>query len=185
MGQTTMALTNSASASETLNYAHFMPATSWQNSDLFQAWADSVNDASEGQLEVRIFPAQSLGKAPQGYDNALNGIADIAWTVQGYTAGRFPLSQIVELPGLFETAEVGSCAFQKLYESGALDEEYAETHVLFVHTHGQGHIYTRDRAVRSLADLLGLKLRPPDHRHWQSFNGTWCRAGWHARTPYL
>ena len=150
-----------AQAAENLNYAHFMPPASWQNQTLFLDWADAVGKASDGELTVTVFPAQTLGKAPQGYDNVINNVADIAWTVQGYTAGRFPLSHIMELPGLFKRAEVGSCAFQKLYDSGALDEEYGETHVLFVHTHGPGHIFTREKAVTTLDDLSGLKLRRP------------------------
>lgn len=144
-----------------LNFAHFMPTGSWQHQQFFTAWERAVEEQSGGRIDVTIFPAQTLGKAPQGYDNARTGVADIAWTVQGYTAGRFPLSHIVELPGLFDTAAVGSCAFQKLYDSGALDEEYADTHVLFVHTHGPGHLHTRERPVTRLADLKGLKIRHP------------------------
>jgi TRAP-type C4-dicarboxylate transport system substrate-binding protein len=144
-----------------LNFAHFMPAGSWQHSEFFTAWEKAVEEQSGGRVDVTIFPAQTLGKAPQGYDNARTGVADIAWTVQGYTAGRFPLSHVVELPGLFETAEVGSCAFQKLYDSGALAAEYGDTHVLFVHTHGPGHLHTRDKPVTTLADLKGLKIRHP------------------------
>jgi len=144
-----------------LNLAHFMPPASWQNQELFTAWADAVSKESGGRINVTIFPAQTLGKAPEGYDNAKNGVADITWTLQGYTAGRFPLSQVVELSGLYDTAEVGSCAFQKLYDSGALDDEYSETHVLFVHTHGPGHLHTKGKAVTTLADLKGLKIRRP------------------------
>ena len=146
---------------QSLKYAHFMPASSWQNKTLFNDWADAVKKSSNGKLNISIFPAQTLGKAPAGYDNAKNGITDIAWTVQGYTANRFPLSQIIELPGLFKTAEIGSCAFQKLYDSGALDNEYKETHVLYVHTHGLGHLSTKEKAVTTLADLKGLKIRRP------------------------
>ena len=152
---------NTSTEKHSLKYAHFMPAGSWQNQTLFKDWAATVAKESNQALEVTIFPAQTLGKAPAGYDNAKNGIADIAWTVQGYTANRFPLSQIIELPGLFKTAEVGSCAFQKFYDSGALDKEYEETHVLYVHTHGLGHLSTKDKAVTTLADLKGLKIRRP------------------------
>ena len=147
--------------SQNLKYAHFMPASSWQNQALFKNWAGAVAKDSNGALGVTVYPAQTLGKAPAGYDNAKNGITDIAWTVQGYTANRFPLSQIIELPGLFDSAEVGSCAFQKLYDSGTLDKEYSETHVLYVHTHGLGHLSTKDKAVTTLADLKGLKIRRP------------------------
>jgi TRAP-type C4-dicarboxylate transport system substrate-binding protein len=148
-------------AESSLNFAHFMPAGSWQDRELFDAWARSVEEASDGRIAVTVYPAQTLGRAADGYDNAREGIADIAWTVQGYTAGRFPLSQIVELPGLFDSAEVGSCAFQRLHASGLLDAEYEDTRVLFVHTHGPGHIHTRETPVTALEDLEGLRLRRP------------------------
>lgn len=159
-GALALALTAGAQA-ETLRYAHFMSASSWQNQVIFEDWAAAVEEAAGEDLDVQVFPAQTLGKAAAGYDNAVMGIADIAWTVQGYTAGRFPLSQIMELPGLFDTGAVGSCAFQKLYDSGALDDEYEDTHVLFVHTHDPGHLHTGDTPVRSLEDMKGLKLRRP------------------------
>ncbi|WP_434287113.1 TRAP transporter substrate-binding protein [Celeribacter sp. SCSIO 80788] len=148
-------------ATETLRYAHFMSAASWQNQTIFEDWATAVEEASGGAVDVQVFPAQTLGKAAAGYDNAVTGIADIAWTVPGYTAGRFPLSQIMELPGLFKTGAVGSCAFQKLYDSGALDEEYADTHIIFVHTHDPGHLHTSKKPVYTLEDMKGLKLRRP------------------------
>lgn len=144
-----------------LRLAHFMPAASWQHTDLFEAWGKAVSEQSKGRIEVRVFPAQTLGKAVAGYDNAINRIAEVTWTVQGYTANRFPLSQIVELPGIFETAEQGSCAFQKLYQSGALGDEYKDAHVLYVHTHGLGHLHTRDKVVTRVADMKGLKIRQP------------------------
>lgn len=157
-----LGLATAAPAAEVdLNFAHFMPSASWQHQEFFTAWERAVEEQSGGRIDVTIFPAQTLGKAPQGYDNARTGVADIAWTVQGYTAGRFPLSHVVELPGLFDTAEVGSCAFQKLYDSGALEDEYGDTHVLFVHTHGPGHLHTSETPVTTLADLEGLKIRHP------------------------
>ncbi|WP_369856063.1 TRAP transporter substrate-binding protein [Candidatus Thalassolituus haligoni] len=148
-------------AEANLRFAHFMPKNSWQSERMFDSWKKAVEEQSAGRIQVTVFPAQTLGKAPAGYDNAKNGIADIAWTVQGYTAGRFPLSQIMELPGLFKTGAVGSCAFQKLYDSGVLDKEYEETKVLYVHTHSPGHLHTKDQVVTSLEDLKGLKIRRP------------------------
>ncbi len=154
-------LTAGTASGQTLRLAHFMPANTWQDNTLFKEWARDVEAAANGSLQIRVYPGQSLGSSVEGYDNARRGLADIAWTVQGYTANRFPLSQIVELPGLFDSAEVGSCAFQRLYDSGVLDEEYEETRVLYVHVHGPGHLFTRDTPVRTLSDLEGLQIRRP------------------------
>lgn len=145
----------------TLRQAHFMPAGSWQQTEIFLAWAGAVEQASGGRIKVDVYPAQTLGSAVDGYDNAASGVADIAWTVQGYTANRFPLSQIMELPGLFERADIGSCAFQRLYDEGDLKGEYTDTHVLFLHVHGPGHLHTRTRPVAAGADLQGLRIRQP------------------------
>ena len=162
LAATALSMSAAATAADVnLRYSHFMPAASWQHDDLFEAWGEAVSEASNGSVGVTVFPAETLGSAVTGYDNARNRITDIAWTVQGYTANRFPLSHIVELPGLFETAEIGSCGFQKLYDSGALDAEYEDTHVLFVHTHGPGHLHTRGHAVQQISDLQGLKIRRP------------------------
>lgn len=150
-----------AATAQNLRLAHFMPAGSWQQSVMFEGWAKSIEEDSNGSMSFRVYPAQTLGTAVEGYDNARRGIADITWTVQGYTANRFPLSQIVELPGLFETAEIGSCGFQKLYESGMLDDEYSETEVLYVHVHGPGHLHTASKAVTNLSDIRGLQIRQP------------------------
>ena len=151
----------STALADNLRFAHFMPPVTWQHTDLFEGWAAAVKDASGGEVDVTVFPAQTLGKAPAGYDNAKNGVADLAWTLQGYTAGRFPLTQVIELPGLFQTAEVGSCALQMLYDSGALDAEYTETRPIFMHVHAPGHIHSKDKPVTSLADLNGMKIRRP------------------------
>lgn len=152
----------SANAAEVnLRLAHFMPDGSWQQERMFKAWKEAVEEESNGRIKVSVFPAQTLGKASAGYDNAKKGITDIAWTVQGYTAGRFPLSQLMELPGLFETGAVGSCAFQKLFNDGSLDDEYKDTKVLYVHTHSPGHLHTKEKKVVSLEDLEGLKIRRP------------------------
>lgn len=144
-----------------LRLAHFMPAASWQHTEMFEAWGKAVQEQSKGRIEVRVFPAQTLGKAVAGYDNAVNRVAEVTWTVQGYTANRFPLSQLAELPGIFTTAAQGSCAFQKLYDSGALADEYKDSHVLYVHTHGLGHLHTRDKPVTRVAEVKGMKIRQP------------------------
>jgi len=148
-------------AEVTLRFAHFWPANSKQNTDIFQAWAEAVEEDSDGRIKVETYPSDTLAPADRAYQAAVNGVTDIAATAQAYTAGRFPLSQIVELPPFGETAIEGSCVAEKLYQEGALDQEYDDTHVLFLFTHGPGYLHTKERPVHEPEELKGLRIRRP------------------------
>ena len=152
---------SSAQAETTLRMAHFWPGPSGVNQDVLQAWADTIAEESNGDLTIQMFPAGTLAKPDSIYEAAANGIADIGATAQGYTAGRFPLSQIVELPGVASTATQGACVLQTLYDDGHLDSEYEDTRPLFMFTTGPGGIHTIDTDVQTPADLEGLRIRRP------------------------
>lgn len=157
----TLAGTALAEASTTLRVAHVWPGGSMIDRELFQAWADSVEAASQGRLEVEVYPSQTLARSEQTYDSTANGIADIGASAQGYTAGRFPLTQVVELPGVSTSSRQGACILQSLYDQGRLDAEYADTRPLFLFTTGPGYLHTRERLIETPADLAGLRLRRP------------------------
>ncbi len=148
-------------ADYTLRFAHFWPAVAGAHKQLFQVWADKVEKDSAGRIKVEIYPSATLSKPPAQYDAVANRIADVTATVQGYTANRFPLTQIVELPGLVQTAKQGSCVIQGLYDEGLISSEYAQTRPLFMFTHGPGHLHTKGKAIKTPADLEGLRIRRP------------------------
>ncbi|MBR9904955.1 MAG: C4-dicarboxylate ABC transporter substrate-binding protein, partial [Gammaproteobacteria bacterium] len=79
----TVVLCTSVNADTTLRMAHLWPASSTVNQEIYQAWAEKVEQESGGQLKVEIYPSQTLSKADQAYEAAVNGVADIAITVQG------------------------------------------------------------------------------------------------------
>lgn len=145
----------------TLRFAHFFPAVAGVHKDIVQTWADKVEKESDGRIKVDIYPASTLAKPPALYDSVVNRISDIALTVQGYTANRFPLTQIVELPGVAKNAVNGSCIIQNLYDEGLIAKEYKKTRPLFLFTHGPGHIHTADKLVKTPEDLQGLRIRRP------------------------
>jgi len=155
-----MASFTAQAAEVTLRFAHPWPATSAIHQGLEQ-WSTSLTERSEGRIEVEMYPSQTLAKAASSYDAVKSRIADVAATVQGYTANRFPLTQIIELPGMVDTAAQGSCALQNLHDEGVLNDEYDETHTLFVFTNGPGHLHTRDTKVTGPEDIRGLALRRP------------------------
>lgn len=158
---TAMIASFSAQAADvTLRFAHPWPAGSAIHNGL-EEWSQSLNQASDGRIEVQLFPSQTLAKAAKSYDAVIGRIADVTATVQGYTANRFPLTQVIELPGMVETGAQGSCVLQKLYDQGAFADEYDETHVLFVYTNGPGHLHTRSKEVNKPEDLAGMRIRRP------------------------
>lgn len=145
----------------TLRFSHFWPATAAMHTDVFDVWAKKVEQESKGRIKVEIYPSATLSKPAVTYDAATKGIVDIGVQAQGYTAGRFPLTQIAELPGLSNTAGQMSCMLQKLYDEGVVSSEYEDTHLLFMMGAGPGVIHSIDKPIRTPADMKGLRIRRP------------------------
>lgn len=98
-----------------LRMSHFLSPMAPAQTKLFQPWADRVEKDSGGRIKCEIYPAMQLGgKPPQLYDQVRTGVADVIWTVPGYTPGRFPLSAVFELPFV-----VGSSALPPPRRSGS------------------------------------------------------------------
>ena len=89
---TALAMTAAVLAQEvTLKMHQFLPPQANVPKLVLDVWADNVEKASGGRIDVQHFPSMQLGgKPPQLMDQAIDGVADIVWTVVGYTPGRFP-----------------------------------------------------------------------------------------------
>lgn len=145
----------------TLRFAHFWPATSATHKDVFEPWAKKVEEESKGRIKVEIYPSATLSKADAAYDATAKGTVDIGSQLQGYTNGRFPLTQVAELPGLSNSATQMNCMLQMLYDDEVISSEYEDTHLLFMMGTGPGGIHTIDRPIRKPSDLSGLRIRRP------------------------
>lgn len=153
----------SASADDVtiLRFSHFMTAGDNINTEALEPWAKQIEADSNGRIKVEIYPSATLSKPGATYDATAKGIVDIGMQAQGYTAGRFPLTQIVELPGITNTAQQQSCILHKLYDEGVIASEYADTHLLALVGTGQGALHTVDKPIRTPADMKGLRIRQP------------------------
>ena len=156
------ALTSSAIAAEvTLRLHQFLPAQANVPKNILDVWADKVEADSEGRIEIQRFPAMQLGgKPPELYDQVVDGIADITWTVAGYSPGRFPRAEVFELPFTMTNAEAVSRAYWELAEESMLDDDFKQVKVLGLWVHGPGIIHSKD-PITSVSDLNGVKLRAP------------------------
>src|SRR6185295_19275056 len=87
----------------TLKVAHFWPPNAMPPSTLLVPWCDKVAKDSNNRLKCQIYPAK-------------DGVADIVWTLPGYTAGRYPMMEVFELPFMSATAEPTSQAAWEYYD---------------------------------------------------------------------
>lgn len=153
--------TTAAAQEVTLRLHQFLPAQANVPAHILDVWADKVETDSEGRIKIDRFPSMQLGGAPpQLIDQAIDGVADIIWTVAGYTPGRFPQLEVFELPFISPDAEATSRAFWELAEERMMDTDFAAFKPLGLWVHGPGVIHS-NRPITDVADLRGLKLRAP------------------------
>jgi TRAP-type transport system periplasmic protein len=161
LGAAVCALTFSASAMAqevTLRVHQFLPAQAPIPSQVIAPWAETIEAESDGRIAVELYPAMQLGGAPTSlYDQARDGVVDVIWTVLGYTPGRFPQSEVFEMPFMVTTGEATSVAFHEFVEENTM-HEFQGVKVLALHAHGPGLFHTRE-PVTSLEDLRGMTIR--------------------------
>ena len=145
----------------TLKVHHFWPPGAMPPSTLLVPWCDRIAKDSGNRLKCQIYPAMQLGGAPpQLIDQVKDGVADIVWTLPGYTAGRFPLMEVFELPFMSASAEATSQAAWEYFDKHAR-KEFPGIHMLVVNVHDNGFVHARERQVKTMADFKGLKVRAP------------------------
>jgi TRAP-type transport system periplasmic protein len=143
----------------TLKLAHFWPSSSHFNKEIVVPWCDKINKDSGGRLKCQIFPSMQLGGTPaQLFDQARDGVADLAWTLPSYQAGRFTKSEVFELPFIARHPESASQAMWDYIQKDALDE-YKGVKLLATHVHDGAHLHFGTKSVKTLEDLKGLKIR--------------------------
>ncbi len=151
-----------AEAEFKLKLHHFLPPMSMAHKQILKPWAEKVEKESQGRIDIELYPAMQLGgRPPQLLDQVRKGIADISWTVGGYTPGRFPKATVFELPFMAASAKATSMALQE-YADTEMQDELKDVHVLAMHTHAPGSLHSKDEAIASTDDLEGMRVRAPN-----------------------
>ena len=143
----------------TLRLSHWVPAGISPAKKGIEPWAKAVEEASGGSIAIQIFPAQQLGKAPDHYDMAKQGIVDFAWVNPGYTAGRFPIYGLTEVPFMADDSVAGAKAIHEWYAEYGASQEMGDVKVCFIHPHGPGALHSKARITKP-EDVAGKNIRP-------------------------
>lgn len=151
----------SADAQQVLRFSSYVPFGHFSQNAVFAPHFKDIEKATEGRVKVQR-TAKPLGSPPRHYQLVVDGIADVAWPVHGYTPNVHPLSEMAELPFLTRSTEANSVAywrvFKKHFQKAGMHKGVV---TLGLNVHPAGHIYNQKRAINSFADFKGLKIRIP------------------------
>lgn len=145
----------------TLRLHQFLPPPAPVPKLILKPWGENVEKASGGRIKIQHFDAMALGgRPPELMDQARDGVVDISMTVVGYTPGRFPNTEVFELPFMMTNPVATAKAYWEMVETDWQSGEYKDVKVLGAWVHGPGVIHTKD-GVTKLEDMKGKTLRGP------------------------
>jgi TRAP-type C4-dicarboxylate transport system substrate-binding protein len=139
-----------------LTYSVFFPAPH-KNAVLATEWAKEIEKRTNGKVQITVFPGGTLTPADKCYDGVVKGISDIGFSVLAYTRGKFPLTEVSDLPMGMKSGVVASRVIHE-YQKKFKPKELDEVKVMYLHGHGPGILHTK-KEVKKLEDLKGMKIR--------------------------
>jgi TRAP-type C4-dicarboxylate transport system substrate-binding protein len=141
-----------------LKMATFSPDTERLYNTVKKPWVEAVNKASGGAIEIELFPNGALGRAPQQQAQmVIDGVTDIGFIVPAFTPGRFPNTEVMELPGLFQDLAEGTRVYTHLVQNGVL-KDYGDYVPLAMWSTPPFSLHS-NYPINTIADLKGRKVR--------------------------
>jgi TRAP-type transport system periplasmic protein len=153
-----LATVNTAPAQEVikLKYTHIMPATH-RISILSEEWCKEVEKRTNGRVKVTFFPGGTLVPPVQTYEGVVSGIADVGFYVQGYTPGRFPMTEVIYLPLGVKSNSQATKMINAWYDKFK-PKEYDEAKLMYPFAIGP-IVFASIKPLNSINDLKGMKIR--------------------------
>jgi TRAP-type C4-dicarboxylate transport system substrate-binding protein len=139
----------------------FVPPTHVIWTDVLTPWAADVAKRSNNQLTIKMYPAMQLGgKPPELYRQAVQGIADMVFTLPGYTSADFPMMALTELPGTATSADDGTKKLWANFDK-FLARDFKDTKVLMLWNSDSASLMSKAKPIKTLEDMKGMKIRTP------------------------
>jgi len=140
-----------------LKFGFPAPAASFVNTRGMTPWIQEVEKASEGTLQIKLFPGPTLGDFRNIYDRTLKGVVDIAFGIFGPLAGQFRQTAVASLPFEANSSTEAALGLWRLHQNGTISKEFDKVKVLALFAFPSAHVHTKT-PVKSLDDLVGLKF---------------------------
>lgn len=140
----------------TISFAHDKPTT--HNVHLrFEKWAEDLNKATDGQVEIEFYPAQSLVTLGEAYEGVVNGVVDITVITPALCPGIFPMLELFDLPCVYNNATVLSQVYWDCIQK-YMPAELDNLHVLSVYCMGPGAL-AANTPITTMEELKGKQIR--------------------------
>jgi len=141
-----------------LKLAFFTSDRSMSYIGAVKPFIDAVNTEAKGTIEIVLHSGGVLGREiAQQPQVVLDGVADIAFIVPGYTPDRFPDNAVIELPGLLRDMREAASVYSGLIAAHAL-REYEDFFVIGAYVTEPETIHSR-LPIGSIDDLKGKRIR--------------------------
>lgn len=149
-----------------LKVSHYLPPAHTIHKELTR-WADELGQRSGGRLKMTVFPSGQMGPLPRQFDLARTGVADIAFFLHGALPGRFPATEVAQMPYVFNSNINGESKAMSVADASAivtsltplLEKEHEGTKLLYVIASPTVSLHMHDKRVRAPGDLAGLRIR--------------------------
>lgn len=156
-----MAGLSNAQAEKTLRLTLQLPETHHLGKNV-QAFADEVAQATNGEINVEIYPSAQLYKDKEVPQAVASGAVEMGVVPLTQFAGTIPAVELFYVPFLFSNQE----ALQKAVQQGSpvrqpLDDAVLQTgaRILWWQAYGGAVIINNDSEIRRPSDLKGKKVR--------------------------
>lgn len=155
----TLALSASIAGAEELKLADFQPPTHFVVEQVYNPFAEAIAAGTNNEVTVKLYMGGELGPGPADqYGRVVDGLADIAFSLPGYTASNFPKTLLTELPGVI-SADTGT---EKIVaHADLLSDEYKRVVLLGLWNNAPNLLLMGKKPVRTVEDMKGLKIRVP------------------------
>lgn len=137
--------------------------------DLFKEFADNVTKRTKGEVTVKVFPAEQLGKEGDLIQQVKSGALDISAPSMPSLSSLVPALEIASAPFLWTDwaqAEkvITGPAFQPQFDE--LRDKHNVLMLSKIWYWGWRDLTTGPRAVNKPEDMEGLKIRVPESPVW-------------------
>jgi TRAP-type C4-dicarboxylate transport system substrate-binding protein len=139
-----------------LNYSHQYPAPH-KSAILAVEWAKEIEKRTNGRVKITVFPANTLVPADKSYQSVVNGTIDVGSSTLGYSRGRFPVMEVIDLPLGYKSATAAMRLANDVYNRFK-PKELDDTKVMYFFAHGPGFFHSK-KPINKLEDFKGMKMR--------------------------